>query len=45
MSVSTIGGARSFVANAPLVKEMGVRTPCSPEHVVQEMMHLSWRCR
>lgn len=40
MSVGTIGAARSFVVNAPLVKEMGTAHAVLPlSNVVQEMMH------
>jgi lipopolysaccharide transport system permease protein len=40
LAVGAIGGARSFVGNAPLVKEMGVAHVIFPlSNVMQEMMH------
>ena len=40
LTVGAIGGARSFVGNAPLVKEMGVAHVIFPlSNVMQEMMH------
>lgn len=40
MTVATIGAARSFVANAPLVREMGIAHAILPlSNVMQEMVH------